>query len=81
MDANGLSDLERIVGIRIRTVATTTREYKAIQIFIGGAYYSKDWVSDSDVRLAKRLADNHGAPFQVSPELSEGVSMALGDSA
>lgn len=76
-----MSGLERITGIRICTAATTAREYRSIRIFIGGAWYSQDWVSDRDVRLAKKLADNHGVPFQVSPELSEQVAIALGDAA
>ncbi|WDI91960.1 hypothetical protein [Xanthomonas campestris] len=56
-------DIEQVKSVQIRRAQTTTRTYDCIRIFVAGAWFSADLVSDRDIRLAKRLADSHGADF------------------
>ena len=67
----------RIVKVRIHRAATTSREYDAITVHVGGLGLSADIVNDRQIRQAKHLAESHEATWQVSPELQSRVDAAL----
>lgn len=68
---------EPIVRVRVYRAATTSREYDAITVYVGGLAFTADVVSDRQIRQAKRLAESHEATWQVSPELQSRVDAAL----
>jgi len=61
--------MEQIKSVLIHTASTTTREYDAIRFVIADLHLSCDLVSDRQIRIAKKLAEQHGATFTVSGEI------------
>lgn len=73
--------MERASLVRVHTKEVGTRRYDAITVVVADLHLSCDWVNARQLRLAKRLADNHGADFQVAPELQARVQRELGAAA
>ncbi len=65
--------------VQITRSHTTSRSYDAIRLHIGDMCFSKDIVSDRDIRQAKHIADRHGAEFWVSPDLQARVDAVLAE--
>lgn len=63
--------------IRIHRQSNTAREYDAIQVVLADLHLSCDLVSDRQISLAKRLADENGMPLEVAPELQARVARVL----
>ena len=68
----------KAVSVRIARRATTAREYDAITIVIGDLRLSCDLTSDREIRMAKKLADDHQAAFIFDDANAERVKTALG---
>ena len=65
--------------VRIQRRATASREYDAITVVIGDLHLRCDAVDDRSIRLARRLADAHGATFMYDDATAERVRSALQD--
>jgi hypothetical protein len=63
--------------VQIRRQHTTSRSYDAVILHIGDMAFSRDIVSDRDIRQAKAIADHHDAEFWVSSDLQARVDAAL----
>lgn len=64
--------------VSIQRLATTSREYDAVTVFIGDLQLRCDVVDDRTIKLAKRLADDHGAFFYYDDENAQQVRRAIG---
>lgn len=69
--------MERASLVRVHTKEVGSRRYDAITVVVADLHLSCDWVNTRQLRLAKRLADSHGADFQVAPELQGRVDREL----
>lgn len=69
--------METISLVRVHTKEVGTRRYAGITVVLADLHLSCDWMNARQPRLAKRLADSHGAPFQVEPELQARVDRDL----
>ena len=69
--------LTRVTSIRLVERSTMARTYDAIELVIGDLHVRCDLVCDRDIRLARRIADSHGAHWYVAPHLQERVARAL----
>ena len=70
----------KAVSVRVARRATTAREYDAITVVIGDLRLSCDLTSDREIRMAKKLADEHQADFIFDDANAERVKTALGSS-
>ena len=70
--------MERASLVRVHTKETGMRSYDAITVVVADLHLSCNWVNARQLRLAKRLAESHGAQFQVAPELQGRVDRELG---
>ena len=68
----------KAVQVKIHRRATTAREYDAITVVIGDLRLSCDLTSDREIRMAKKLADDHQADFIVDEANAARVRTALG---
>ena len=68
----------RAVQVKIQRRATTAREYDAITVVIGDLRLSCDLTSDREIRMAKKLADDHQAAFMYDEANAGRVRAALG---
>lgn len=67
-----------VSSVKIKTNSTTTRTYPAIQIVLADISFSCDLISDRQIRLAKRIADDHGVALECyEPELNSRIISAL----
>ena len=64
--------------VKVHRVATSSREYDAITVVIGDLHLRCDAVDDRIIRLARKLADAHGAVFMCDDENADRVRAALG---
>ncbi len=64
--------------VKVQRVATTAREYDAITVVIGDLHLRCDAVDDRAIRLARNLADAHGATFMYDDATAPRVRAALG---
>ena len=64
--------------VKVQRVATTAREYDAITVVIGDLHLRCDAVDARTIRLAKRLADEHGAILWYDLATADRVRDALG---
>lgn len=60
-----------ITSVKVHLRATTSREYFAITVVIGDLHLSCDVTCSRDIKLAKRLAEENGAPYSCDPEVWE----------
>ncbi len=70
-------EVEIVRAVRVGRLTTTLRSYDAITVVLGDLHLHCDATDDRKLRLAKRLADSHGAPFIVTQELQGRVTAAL----
>lgn len=63
--------------VKVQRVATAAREYDAITVVIGDLHLRCDAHDDRSIRLARRLADDHGAAFMYDNATAERVRDAL----
>ena len=63
--------MEQIKRVKVCMRSTTTRTYPAITVVIGDLHLSCDVRGSRDIRLAKRLADESGAPYSCEREVWE----------
>lgn len=68
----------KAVQVKIQRRATTAREYDAVTVIIGDLHLSCDLTNDREIRLAKKLADDHQAAFMFDDENSARVRAAIG---
>ena len=68
----------RAISVTIKRVQTGDREYDAITVVMGDLHLRCDAVCDRDIKLAKRLADDHQAWFQYDEHCAPRVQAALG---
>lgn len=61
----------KVTSVKVRRVATTGREYDAITVVIGDLHMRCDVTCARDIRLAKRLAEEHDAPYECEPAVWE----------
>jgi len=61
-----------------RRISASGHEYDAIKVVIGDLHMSCDAIDDRSIRLAKRLADSHGATFFYDDATAERVRAAIG---
>ena len=64
--------------VTVQRVATSAREYDAVTVVIGDLHLRCDAVDDRTIRLARRLADEHGATFMYDEATADRVRNALG---
>lgn len=64
--------------VSIRREQSARGYYDCINVVIGDLHLRCDVNCDRDIRMAKRLADDHGATFAYAPELAQRVCAALG---
>ena len=64
--------------VKVQRVATAAREYDAITVVIGDLHLRCDAHDDRSIRLARRLADDHGATFMYDDATADRVRAALG---
>lgn len=64
--------------VKVQRVATAAREYDAITVVIGDLHLRCDAVDARSIRLARRLADEHGATFMFDEATASRVRDALG---
>ena len=57
----------QVTRVLVHSVATTSREYDAISVVIGDLHLRCDVRGARDIKLAKRLADDHGAIYDCDP--------------
>jgi hypothetical protein len=69
--------MEQVKAVRVQRTQTGTREYNAITVVLADLHLSCDVVNARQLRLAKHLADSHGAAFMVDPLLQAQVYQAL----
>ena len=67
----------KAIQVTIKRVQTTAREYDAITVVIGGLHLRCDAVDDRTIRLARILADAHGASFTCDEATVARVESAL----
>lgn len=66
--------------VRIGTEQAASGAYfDRIRVVIGDLQLRCDVNSERDIRMAKRLADDHECPFVVHPEMAEKVAAALAE--
>lgn len=70
-------DADRITVVSVQEMETTTRKYTAVRLLIRGDWYSRDVVSDRDIRQAYEIANSHGAEWRVSPSCADFADAAL----
>lgn len=73
-----MDDVMRAHQVKVHRVATASREYDAITVCIGDLHLRCDAVDDRSIRLARRLADAHGAYFMYDDATALRVQAALG---
>lgn len=71
----------RVVQVKIQRVATAAREYDAITVLMGDLHLRCDAVDARSIRLARRIADDHGAAFLFDDATAPRVREALGSTA
>lgn len=64
--------------VKVQRVTTTAREYDAITVSIGDLHLRCDATDSRTIRLARRLADSHGATFLYDDATAARVRYALG---
>jgi hypothetical protein len=69
--------MEQATLVRVHTKEVGARRFNAITVVLADLHLSCDWTNPRQLRLAKRLADSHGAVFQVDPALQERVDGEL----
>lgn len=57
--------------VKVHRVCAGGREYDAISVVIGDLHLSCDVRCGRDIRLAKRLAADHGAAYWCDPEIED----------
>ena len=65
--------------IHIHRAESRHTEYDEMTVVIADLYLYATISDDRQIRLAKRLADEHGAAFVVSEPLKARVKQALGE--
>jgi len=70
--------MEAAKAVTIRREQAARGVFDCIRVSIGDLHLRCDVNCDRDIRLAKRLADDHGATFQYTPEVAPRVCGALG---
>ena len=70
----------RALFVKIGRRQTGAREYDAITVCIGDLHLRCDLVCDRDIRLARELANQHGAWFMFDDANAERVKAALAGS-
>lgn len=73
----GPHEFERVTRVRVTHMQNAVRSYDSIRITLAGMHYACDFVSGRDARLARHLAENHGADFDVDPCVADRVSAAM----
>ena len=68
----------KAVTVRVERRVTAVREYDAITVVIGDLHLSCDLMCDRQIKLAKKLADDHQAAFLFDDANAERVRAALG---
>ena len=68
--------MDYVAQVKIHRRATTAREYDAITVVIGGLHLSADLMCDRQIRMAKRLAEDHAAVFMYDDANAERVRAA-----
>ena len=68
----------KAVIVRVARRATTVREYDAIIVVLGDLHLACDLVSDRQIKLAKKIADDHEAAFVFDDANAERVRTVLG---
>ena len=63
--------------VSVRREQASRGFYDCIKVVIGDLHLRCDVTSDRDIRLAKRLADDHGAAFEFDDHTRERVRAAL----
>jgi hypothetical protein len=69
--------MEQATLVRVHTKEVGTRRFNAITVVLADLHLTCDWTNRRQLRLAKRLAESHGALFQVDPVLRERVDAEL----
>ena len=64
--------------VKVQRVATAAREYDAITVVIGDLHLRCDAIDARSIRLARNLADDHGATFMFDEATAPRVREALG---
>lgn len=72
-----LADFELVKRVWVTHMHNANRAYDSIRITLAGMHYACDFVADRDVRLAKHLAESHGAEFIVDPRVADRVAIAI----
>ena len=67
--------------VKVHRVATSAREYDAVTVVIGDLHLRCDAVDDRTIRLARRLAEDHGAAFMYDAATADRVRQACGSAA
>jgi hypothetical protein len=70
--------MDAVKAVSVRREQSTRGHYDCIKVVIGDLHLRCDVTCDRDIKLAKRLADDHGAAFTYSPEVASRVCSALG---
>lgn len=77
LDAGPQVLLEAVSMVRIGRCGTSGGDYDCIEVTLADLHLRCDLVNDRQIRLAKRLALDHGAAFVVAPDFRERVEAAL----
>ncbi len=64
--------------VKVHRVETAVRKYDAVTVVIGDLHLRCDAVDARTIRLARRLADEHGASFMFDDATAHRVREALG---
>lgn len=72
--------MDAVKAVSVRREQSARGHYDCIKVVIGDLHLRCDVTCDRDIRLAKRLADDHGAPFNYDVGTQDRVMAALGDS-
>lgn len=70
--------MDPVKSVVIHSEQSSRGTYDRIKVVIGDLHLRCDVTCDRDIRLAKRLADDHGSVFDYSEAVAERVYAALG---